>query len=98
MSEIISKAYISWGGIDVVLEEGDYFIISDGQANISPNKDELKYSTVVDSLSDPVNNWIAQMSARGTLIVDGGFKGIICDNSGGDIYGNSSLSPKSKTS
>lgn len=94
LSEIISKAYISWGGVDIVLEEGDYFIISDGQANISPNKDELKYSTVVDSLSDPVNNWIAQMSARGTLIIDGGPKGIICDNSGGDIYGNSSLSPK----
>ena len=94
LSGIIKKAYIEWGGKQIELEEHEYFIISDANAIVSPNGDNLAYQSKIDSLTEPVSNWMAQMRARGTLIVDGGPKGIICDDSGGDIYGNSSLDSK----
>ncbi len=91
---IISEAYIEWNGERINLEKDDYFIVSDSTAIIGGYQSELRFETTVDSLSKPVNNWINQMSARNTLIIDGGPKGIICDDSGGDVYGNSSLTSK----
>lgn len=94
LESIIGEVFIDWNGERIVLEKGDYFIVSDSTAVIEGVQSELYYKTSIDSLSKPVNNWIAQMSARHTLIVDGGPKGIICDDSGGDVYGNSSLTSK----
>ena len=93
VEDIIKKAWIEWGSEDISLESDEYFIVSDANANISVTESELSYSHITDSLTRPVNNWIAQMIARGTLIVDGGPKGILCDNTNSDVYGDSSLNP-----
>lgn len=91
---MVSEAYIDWNGDRIQLGKDDYFIVSDSTAVIGGYNSELRFDTSLDSLSRPVNNWINQMAARNTLIIDGGPKGIICDDSGGDIYGNSSLTAK----
>lgn len=96
LSGIIKNAYIDWDGEIFNLEEGDYFIVTDSQSQTIHANGELKYHTVVDSLSQPVSNWLSQMVARGNLIVNGGPKGIISDNTNGDNYGNTSLTPTEK--
>lgn len=93
LEDIVKKAWIMWGNENIHLENDEYFIVSDANADISMSEQELSYNHVTDSLSKPINNWIAQMIARGTLIVDGGPKGVLCNNANGDIYGDSSLSP-----
>lgn len=93
LEDIVKKAWIMWGNENIHLENDEYFIVSDANADISMSEQELSYNHVTDSLSRPINNWIAQMIARGTLIVDGGPKGVLCNNANGDIYGDSSLSP-----
>lgn len=96
MAGIVKSVYIDWGEEKIELQDGDYFIITDSQVEILPINSELKYSTPVDTLSSSVNNWISQVRARGTLIVDGGPKGIISDGTDGDVHGNSTLTPKEK--
>lgn len=93
LEDIVKKAWIMWGNENIHLENDEYFIVSDANADISMSEQELSYNHVTDSLSRPINNWIAQMIARGTLIVDGGPKGVLCNNANGDIYGDSSLNP-----
>ena len=93
LEDIVKKAWIMRGNENIHLENDEYFIVSDANADISMSEQELSYNHVTDSLSKPINNWIAQMIARGTLIVDGGPKGVLCNNANGDIYGDSSLSP-----
>lgn len=93
LEDIVKKAWIMWGNENIHLENDEYFIVSDANADVSMSRQELSYNHVTDSLSKPINNWIAQMIARGTLIVDGGPKGVLCNNANGDIYGDSSLNP-----
>lgn len=93
LEDIVKKAWITWGNENIHLENDEYFIVSDANADVSMSRQELSYNHVTDSLSKPINNWIAQMIARGTLIVDGGPKGVLCNNANGDIYGDNSLNP-----
>ena len=92
--DLVKKAWIEWNGQEINLETYEYFIVSDAIADTTHTDGRLYYNHVTDSLSPAINNWISQMMARGTLIVDGGPKGILCDDSGGDVYGNSSLNSK----
>lgn len=93
LEDVVKKAWIMWGNENIHLENDEYFIVSDANADTSMSEQELSYNHVTDSLSKPINNWIAQMIARGTLIVDGGPKGVLCNNANGDIYGDNSLNP-----
>lgn len=93
LEDVVKKAWIMWGNENIHLENDEYFIVSDANADISMSEQGLSYNHVTDSLSKPINNWIAQMIARGTLIVDGGPKGVLCNNANGDIYGDNSLNP-----
>ena len=92
--DIISKAYIEWGTQNIMLDEEDYFIIFDSEMVISPDREgDVYFASVVDSLSSPINNWMAQMAASNTLIVNGGPKGIICSGKS-DEFNNSQLDSK----
>ena len=93
LEEVIKKAWIEWGSENIYIESDEYFVVSDASANINVTEKELSYIHITDSLTRPVNNWIAQMIARGTLIVDGGPKGVLCNDANGDVYGDNSLTP-----
>lgn len=95
LNEIVSKAYISWTHGDIILEDYEYFVIYDSSVRVEGAGVDLVFDSPTDSLSIPVNNWIAAMSASHRLIVDGGPKGIISDNHK-DQMGNSSLEPADK--
>lgn len=77
MSEVVKKTYIEWGGDQLELEQEDYFIIVDSEIIINTSTSTIGYQSVSDSLSHSVNNWMAQIIGRGTLIKHGGPKGII---------------------
>lgn len=96
LSEVISKTYIDWNGEQLELEEGDYFVIVDSEMVISSDSNsEITYDYIGDSLTNPVNNWMAQMIARGTLIKHGGPKGIIYSNDNSEFQ-NAALTEKEK--
>ncbi|MDD6210504.1 MAG: phage portal protein [Bacteroidales bacterium] len=90
INEIIGRAYIEWGGEKIVLEDWEYVVISESTARIDASASEIKYRSITDSLSTPVNNWMAQMAARGNLIINGGPKGILCNDDKSD-FGNYTL-------
>lgn len=95
LSGIIQRAYIDWGGIEIDLEEEDYFIIYDSM-RIPPNEgDEITFNSVTDSLSPQISNYMSQITARGNLIVNGGPKGIIHNDDTTEL-GNSSLTSEEK--
>lgn len=88
---IIKESYIEWGNERINLDEEDYFIIYDSEMIISPNENDILFASATDCLSMPINNWMAQMAASGTLIVNGGPKGIICSDNGNSEFGNTQL-------
>lgn len=90
LSGIIKKAWIDWGGSRFELEEDSYFIVNESSAEIYPSNIEIDYKCSSDSLTHPINNWMSQMIARGTLIQNGGPKGIICNDDTTE-FRNSSL-------
>ena len=65
LEEVIKKAWIEWGSENIYIESDEYFVVSDASANINVTEKELSYIHITDSLTRPVNNWIAQMIARG---------------------------------
>lgn len=75
IDEVIKRTYIEWNGEQIELEYSDYFVIVDSEIYI--NGSEVNYRSITDSLTHPVNNWMKQIIGRGTLIQDGGPKGII---------------------
>lgn len=77
IKDIVSKVYLEWNGMQEELYEEDYFVIYDCSVNVPGGNMDLEFSSSTDSLSIPVNNWIAAMSASHQLIVNGGPKGII---------------------
>lgn len=80
-SEVVAKTYIDWGGTQMPIEEYEYFVVVDSDISIpQDNGNEITYNYIADSLSHPVSNWMAQTIARGTLIKNGGPKGIIYNN------------------
>lgn len=93
--EIIKRTYIDWNGTQIDLEEGDYLVIVDSETCITSNANaEITYSYyTVDSLSHPVNNWMAQIIGRGNLIKNGGPKGIIYNNDNSEFQ-NAALNEK----
>jgi len=91
LSGIIKNAYIQWGNEKIEVEPHEYFIIYDSEAVICGENNEIEFRSVTDSLSFPVSNWIAQMVASNTLIVNGGPKGIIYNNDTSE-FGNAALS------
>lgn len=80
ISEVIGKTYIDWNGKNIDLEEEDYFVISDSEVIFHGQNSDLEYRSESDSLTHPVNNWMAQIIGRGTLIKHGGPKGIISND------------------
>ncbi len=97
LKEVISKTYIDWNGEQLELEEEDFFVIVDSEICISTGiNSEIVYDYIGDSLSHPVNNWMAQMIGRGgTLIKHGGPKGIIYNNDNSEFQ-NAALTEKEK--
>lgn len=93
LSGIIKKAWIDWGGTQLELEEDEYFVVNESNTEICPTNTEMIYKSVCDTLSHPINNWMSQMIARGTLINNGGPKGIICNDDVSE-YRNSALDNK----
>lgn len=93
LKEIIERAYIKWGNIEIELNDGDYFIIYDSEAQIYPDTDEVIFRSPTNSLSFPVSLWVNQMIASNTLIVDGGPKGIVHNKDTTEL-GNSALTSK----
>lgn len=97
ISDIVSEVYLEWNGIKEELFDEDYFVIYDSSAVISGSNEDIKFSSVTDSLSIPVNNWIAAMSTSYQLIVNGGPKGIIYSDYT-DKLGNEVMTPEEKYS
>lgn len=96
-SDMISAAFVDFGDSKFSFDEKDYFIIFDGDIILPPNKNEgIKVHTIADSLTHPVNNWMAQIIARKNLIVDGGPKGILHKKTDASGMGNSMLTPAEK--
>ena len=92
--EVVKRAYLQWGGRELELEPWEYVIIQDGPMAVSDLwGSDILFPTASDSLSQPVSNWIASMSASHTLLVNGGPKGVL---SGGkpDELGNYSIGSK----
>ena len=95
INDIVSRVYLEWNGIQEDLLEEDYFVIYDSSANINASNQDIEFSSVTDSLSIPVNNWIASMTASHQLIVNGGPKGIIYSDYT-DKMGNQVMSSEEK--
>ena len=75
------------------LSDEDYFVIYDSSANVNGSNQDIKFSSVTDSLSMPINNWIAAMAASYQLIVNGGPKVIIYSDYT-DKMGNQAMTPE----
>lgn len=95
IKDIVSRVYLEWNGVQEDLSEEDYFVIYDSSANINGSNQDIEFSSVTDSLSMPVNNWIAAMAASYQLIVNGGPKGIIYSDYS-DKMGNQVMTPDEK--
>lgn len=87
---IISEAYIEYNGKKTLLEDYEYIVIHNGKVRFGGDKEEITFASVTDSLSQPISNWVASMSASHTLIVNGGPKGILY-NDYTDPMGNVAL-------
>ena len=75
-------------------QDYEYFIIYDALLSFNSNSfnADIEFETATDSLSQPVSNWVASMSASHTLLVNGGPKGILC-NDYDDEMGNVAMEP-----
>ena len=88
-NEIVESAKIQLGYREIKLQPEDYFIVFSGRVNIGTNN-EMKVSTPVDTLSQTINNWIAQNIARGSIIRDGGPLGMITNDDRSE-FGNAAM-------
>lgn len=95
IKDIVSSVYLEWNGLREELSDEDYFVIYDSSANVNGSNQDIEFSSVTDSLSMPVNNWIAAMTASYQLIVNGGPKGIIYSDYT-DKMGNQAMTPEEK--
>lgn len=95
IKDIVSSVYLEWNGLREELSDEDYFVIYDSSANVNGTNQDIEFSSVTDSLSIPVNNWIAAMTASYQLIVNGGPKGIIYSDYT-DKMGNQVMTPEEK--
>lgn len=89
----LGKASIEVDNKKIVLEQDEYTIIHDGVFDV--NNGELEFYSPMSSLSEHVRNYAAQIKARGSLIINGGGKGIIHGNDTSE-FGNLELTPQEK--
>lgn len=89
----LGKAYVEVDGEKIELSSEEYTIIHDGVYDIEKGK--LKFFSPISSLSEHVRNYAAQIKARGSLIINGGGKGIIHGNDTSE-FGNLELTPQEK--
>lgn len=88
---VVSRVMCDRGGDKVELKRGEYAIIAGGEPVVPPHLDaDIFFVTAADTLSFPVNNWIASMAANATLLVNGGPKGILHGEST-DSFGQPAL-------
>lgn len=87
------KAYVEIDGQNIELKHHEYTIIHDGIFEVENG--ELKFYSPMSSLSEHVRNYAAQIKARGSLIINGGGKGIIHGNDTSE-FGNLELTPQEK--
>lgn len=87
------KAYVDIDGSNIELEPEEYAIIHDGLFDVVNG--ELEFFSPIASLSEHVRNYIGQIKARGSLIINGGGKGIIHGDDTSE-FGNLELTPKEK--
>lgn len=90
LSGVVSEVYIDWSGKRLNLEDYEYIIIYDSGIRINDNVSDIEFESVSDSLSQPISNWVASMSASHTLLVNGGPKGVLY-NDYTDQMGNIAL-------
>jgi hypothetical protein len=95
LSEIIDRAYFMWEGRKVYLEPDEYFVIHNGSIEYDINTREMRFSSFTDSLSAPISNWMAAMSANHVLITNGGPKGVLY-NDYQDSMGNNPMTSEEK--
>lgn len=95
IKDIVKKVYLEWNGITEDLHDEDYFVIYDSSVKVVGTDMDIEFNSVTDSLSFPINNWIAAMSASHELIVNGGPKGIIYSDYA-DNMGNVVMTPDEK--
>ena len=95
IEDIVSRVYLEWNGLQEELSDEDYFVIYDSSAKVNGSNQDIEFSSVTDSLSMPINNWIAAMAASYQLIVNGGPKGIIYSDYT-DKMGNQAMTPEEK--
>lgn len=92
--DIVRRVYIQWGNNTIDLGKEEYFVIHDSVVSIPENAgSEIVFRSPVDTLSHHARNYMAQLIARGNLIVNGGPKGILYGNDTTDT-GNAALTPK----
>lgn len=97
--ELISRVCINLGHSEIKPDPSDYFVIYDGEIVFPHNPGEcFSVSNIINSLSNPVNNWMAQIIARKNLIVNGGPKGIIYSPTDTTGTGNSVMTTSEKES
>lgn len=89
----LGKAYVEVDGEKIELDEHEYTIIHDGVYSVENG--ELSFYSPMSSLSEHVRNYAAQIKARGSLIINGGGKGIIHGNDTSE-FGNLELTPQEK--
>lgn len=87
------KASIEVDNQKIELEQEEYTIIHDGVFDV--NNGVLEFYSPMSSLSEHVRNYAAQIKARGSLIINGGGKGIIHGNDTSE-FGNLELTPQEK--
>lgn len=92
--KLIKEAYIKWGNREIPLMEEDYILIYDSIAYYPQNdNEEITFYTPVNSLSPQTRNYMAQITGRGNLIVNGGPKGILYGDDTSET-GNAAMTPK----
>lgn len=89
----LGKASIEVDNQKIELEQEEYTIIHDGVFDV--NNGVLEFYSPMSSLSEHVRNYAAQIKARGSLIINGGGKGIIHGNDTSE-FGNLELTPQEK--
>lgn len=95
IDEIVKEASYQWNGQRIVLQPDEYFIIHNGQISYNQASGDITFSSYTDSLSIPVNNWMAAMSATHTLVQNGGPKGVLY-NDYQDAMGNNPMTESEK--
>ena len=92
IGDIVKRVYVCSGANVIDLEDYEFVVVYNGTVASAPCNADLRFESVTDGLTLPVNNWVAAMSASHTLLVNGGPKGIVYSDFH-DEMGNVAISP-----